>query len=107
MAASGLVLGFRPPRSHASGGGEFAAGTGGTARGPVVAAAAPGVGGPRARWVVAENALAGTDDWRIADPGKRGDIEGYAGAVSVQRGDTVILYVSTRAAHFHVEGYRM
>lgn len=108
-AASGFMLGFRPAPSHATSGGkgEFAAGTGGTAKSPIVAAPGIGPAGPRAAWVVTENARPGTGAWRITDPGKPGDIEGYADSVSVERGELVTLFVSTKASRFHVEGYRM
>jgi hypothetical protein len=61
----------------------------------------------RAEWVVAENAKPGSGDWQIAQTGEPGAIEGYASAVSATQGETVTLYVSTRAQSFHVEAYRM
>ncbi|HMF05329.1 MAG TPA: N,N-dimethylformamidase beta subunit family domain-containing protein, partial [Acidimicrobiia bacterium] len=60
-----------------------------------------------AEWVAEENAKPGTGDWQITGVGEAGAIEGYADAVSAQRGDTVTLHVSTRARSFHVEAYRM
>jgi len=62
---------------------------------------------PQAPWVVAENARPGDSGWRLARPSRRGAIEGYAGAVSATRGQTVSFYVSTTASTFQVFGYRM
>ena len=56
--------------------------------------------------IVAENAKTG-HAWWVNTPQQAGDIEGYANVSSAQVGDTVTLFVSTKAAHFHVEAYRM
>ncbi|HEV7885917.1 MAG TPA: N,N-dimethylformamidase beta subunit family domain-containing protein [Acidimicrobiales bacterium] len=72
---------------------------------PVVAPPVPGAG-PTAQWAKDENARAGTSAWRLA-PGRSRGMAGFADAVSAQRGDAVSLYVSTAAAAFHVEAYRM
>jgi hypothetical protein len=56
--------------------------------------------------IVAENARTGYA-WWITTPQKPGDIEGYASQVSAVVGDTVTLFVSTKATHFHVEAYRL
>ena len=56
--------------------------------------------------IVAENAKTG-DAWWVTTPQNAGDIEGYASQVSAVAGDTVTLFVSTKAAQFHVEAYRM
>lgn len=65
-------------------------------------------------WVAAENALAGTADWRLvgdpADPVRDTPttwIEGYADRTSAQFGDTVTLFVDTPAPEFTVVAYRM
>jgi hypothetical protein len=65
-------------------------------------------------WLAAENALAGTDAWRITKdvPGTKpvtaaGAIEGYADTTSAQPGDVVTLFVATDAPTWHVEAYRM
>jgi hypothetical protein len=63
--------------------------------------------GPVAAWVVAENAKPGTTAWRITDPGKTNQIEGYTGAVSAIAGETVGLHVSTTDPSFHAEAYRL
>jgi hypothetical protein len=56
--------------------------------------------------IVAENAKTG-HAWWVNTPQQAGDIEGYANQCSAAIGDTVTLFVSTKAAHFHVEAYRM
>lgn len=65
-------------------------------------------------WLAAENALPGTDAWRITKdvPGAKpvtaeGSIEGYADRTSAQPGDVVTLFVATSAPTWHVEAYRM
>lgn len=57
--------------------------------------------------IAAENALAGTTAWRIDNVAASAGIEGYANRVSASIGDTVVLYVSTNAARFIVQAYRM
>ena len=77
-------------------------------------ARAPGDSTPPAqqrgvRTVAEENELAGSTDWRITRPSLVGEIAGYAGQASVQRGDTLDLYVSTasRGAKYDADIYRM
>jgi len=41
------------------------------------------------------------------DTADRPGIEGYASQVSAVNGETVTLFVSTRATSYHVEAYRM
>jgi len=60
-----------------------------------------------AEWIVAENAKPGSGDWRITGPAEGDAMEGYASAVSAIQGETVTLFVSTRAQSYHVEAYRM
>lgn len=57
--------------------------------------------------IAAENALPGTRDWNLTNEGRPSDIEGFTDRTSVQRGDTVTLFVSTTAPSFTVEAYRM
>jgi hypothetical protein len=64
-----------------------------------------GPDGVEARWVVAENAKPGTTAWRIT--GAAGGIYGYANQVQATSGQQVSLYVSTAAAHYQVDAYRM
>jgi hypothetical protein len=61
----------------------------------------------RAKWVIEENRRPGTGDWHITGPIRRGEIEGYADATSVDRGETVRLFVSTKAGSYRVEAYRI
>jgi hypothetical protein len=61
---------------------------------------------PTSAAIIAENAKTGTA-WWVTTPQQAGDIEGYADRVSGVLGDTVQLFVSTKATSFHVEAYRM
>ena len=54
-----------------------------------------------------ENRLPGTSAWTIPNLQAASGIEGYADVVSAQASDRVRLFVSTRAAAFHVEAYRI
>ncbi len=65
-----------------------------------------GVAIPTSSAIIAENAKVG-HAWWVTTPQNAGDIEGYASQGSAAAGDTVTLYVSTKAAMFHVEAYRM
>ena len=56
--------------------------------------------------IVAENAKIG-HAWWVTTPQQVGDIQGYANQCSAAVGDTITLFVSTKAPHFHVEAYRM
>jgi len=67
---------------------------------------ADGVVVPASAAIVAENARTG-HAWWVTTPQQAGDIEGYASQVSAVHGDTVTLFVSTKASRFHVEAYRM
>ena len=66
-----------------------------------------GVFGVEARWVIAENNLAGTTSWQITRAPKDNAIDGFANLTYAAKGQTVTLYVSTAAARFHVDAYRM
>ncbi len=57
--------------------------------------------------VVAENERPGTSDWRLDHPAIAREIEGYAAATSVNRGDVIRLHVNTHAASFSLEVFRM
>jgi hypothetical protein len=59
--------------------------------------------------ITAENAREGTDSWQITDPALAGEIAGYAGATSYNRGETVDLHISTRTegVSYSIEIYRM
>jgi hypothetical protein len=73
--------------------------------------ALPTLGGPAAgaapNPIAQENARPGTTAWRITDVAGSAGIEGFADHTSAEQGDTVTLYVSTAAAHFSVQAYRM
>src|SRR5207244_2135499 len=61
------------------------------------------------RTIAEENALPGSSDWTIVRPALSGEIQAYAGQVSVQRGEALDLYVSTKAAgaKYEADVYRM
>ena len=61
---------------------------------------------PTSRAIVTENSKLG-HAWWVTTPQNPGDIEGYVSQVSALAGDTVTLFVSTKAPRFHVEAYRM
>ncbi len=66
-----------------------------------------GRSGVTAQWVKKENAKPGTKAWRITRPSTGVQIDGYANTVSIDSGGTVALYVSTTAASYHIEAFRM
>lgn len=95
-------------RRHASSGGGHgnggAKGGGGGQGGPATFSGPDGV---EARWVVRENEKPGTTAWKITGNQTPTGIAGYANRVQARQGQQVTLYVSTAAASFHVEAYRM
>src|SRR5436309_1684514 len=60
-----------------------------------------------ARPIVIENQKPATGDWEITNPALDREIEGYASATSVNRGDAIDLYVSTRDPQYTIDVYRM
>ncbi len=78
---------------------------GGSRAGPIVPAAEVKAG--RAAWVLAENKKPGTSDWHITGPVSHGDIEGFADATSINVGQSVRLFVSTKGGGYRVEAYRI
>jgi hypothetical protein len=62
---------------------------------------------PGANTAAAENALPGTAGWQLGDPGPEHAIEGFADRVSVRRGESFRLFVSTTATAFQATAYRM
>jgi hypothetical protein len=66
-----------------------------------------GADGVTANWVTVENALQGTSNWRITNAPATGFVEGFADTTYAKAGQAVRLYVSTSAASFHVEAYRI
>ena len=84
--------------SHGPGTGQHASGSASKA-GKLAAPAQP--------FPVTENKKPGTRAWQITDQGAPDAIEGYADHVSVLPGQPFKLYVSTTAASFGVQAYRM
>jgi hypothetical protein len=56
---------------------------------------------------VSENERPGTSDWKLDRPATAREIEGYASATSVNRGETIDLFINTRAPHYTLEVFRM
>lgn len=54
-----------------------------------------------------ENQKAGTANWAITKPARYHEIEGYASATSVNRGETIRLFVNTTAPSYRLSIYRM
>ena len=67
--------------------------------------AGPRATGPNPTQV--ENARPGTADWELTAPASDREIEGYASATSVERGETIDLYVSTSDSAYTVDVFRM
>ncbi len=67
---------------------------------------ADGASIPTSPAIVAENAKPG-HAWWVTTQQNAGDIEGYPSQTSALVGDSITLYVNTKAATFHVEAYRM
>jgi len=65
--------------------------------------------GAQPRTIAEENRLPGSADWQIERPALNGEVQAYTGQVSVQRGDTLDVYVSTRraGAKYEADVYRM
>src|SRR5579875_2398419 len=62
---------------------------------------------PRRTTVVAENSLPGDRHWEARNLGSPHEIEGYAGKISVRRGESFPLFVSSASAGFRVTAYRL
>jgi hypothetical protein len=61
---------------------------------------------PTSPFITEENRRIG-QAWWVTTPQVDRGIEGFANQASATIGDTITLFVSTRAAQFHVEAYRM
>ncbi len=57
--------------------------------------------------IIVENKRQGTADWQLTNPATEREIEGYASATSVNRGDSILLYINTKAVGFDLDVYRM
>ena len=54
-----------------------------------------------------ENARPGTTEWRLTNPARDHQIEGYASLTSVNRGQQIGLYVHTQDLSYSLAIYRM
>lgn len=54
-----------------------------------------------------ENARAGASDWQLTTPAANREIEGYASRTSVNRGESLNLFVNTAEASYTIDVYRM
>jgi hypothetical protein len=57
--------------------------------------------------VALENRLPGTSTWRLDNPAESRQIEGFSSATSVNRGETIALFVNTAAPDYELEVFRM
>ena len=57
--------------------------------------------------IVIENKREGTSNWELTHPAIAREIEGYASLSSVNKGKNIDLFISTAAAQFSFEVYRM
>lgn len=58
--------------------------------------------------IQAENAKAGTTDWKLTRPGRAsGVIEGYASATSVNTGGSISLFVNTKEPTYQMDVFRL
>src|SRR5450432_545077 len=57
--------------------------------------------------VATENQRPGTPDWEITSPALHHEIEGYASRTSVNGGDPIDLFVSTRDPRYTIDVFRM
>lgn len=54
-----------------------------------------------------ENRKPGTTEWILAHPARHHEIEGYASRTSVNRGETLQLFVNTQAARYTIRIFRL
>ena len=94
-----------PAATRPGGGGPAGSSTSTTSL--AAAATFAGPNGTEAPWVVAENAKPGTTAWKITGTQSPTGIMGYSNRVQASADQSVALYVSTAAATFHVDAYRM
>ena len=57
--------------------------------------------------IVAENAKPGDASWQLTQPAVHGEIEGYASAVSVNRGEQISFFVNTADPSYTIQIFRM
>ena len=57
--------------------------------------------------IVTENAKAGDTSWPLTQPALESEIEGYASAVSVNRGEQITFFVNTKDPTYTIQFFRM
>ncbi len=57
--------------------------------------------------IEAENLLLGTDDWLITNPSNNFEVSGYAGRTSINKGDSLDLYISSTSSQVSLTAYRL
>ena len=57
--------------------------------------------------ITKENSLLGTSEWQLTHPATHREIEGYASKTSVATGDSIQLFVNTKALKYSITVYRM
>lgn len=57
--------------------------------------------------ILAENRRRGTRDWALTQPATAREIEGFASATSINRGESIELFVNTQSPTFVLEVFRM
>jgi hypothetical protein len=57
--------------------------------------------------IIIENQKVGTTTWQLTKPATRREIEGYASLTSVNRGDSIQLFVNTKEPNYTIEIFRM
>ncbi len=112
IAGGGVYLGVSAgsgggPRAHAAIGSARPSTTPAPTTTTTVAVSAPFTSAVTAGWVARENALPGTQAWKLTRPADSHQIQGYASTVSVNLGGSLQLYVSTTAPSWSVQAFRM
>ncbi len=62
---------------------------------------------PSVNVIARENKKIGTSSWELSNPAVGREIEGYASRTSINRGETIELFVNTEAPQFRLEVFRM
>lgn len=57
--------------------------------------------------IATENAKSGDPEWVLTNPATQREIEGFASATSIDRGQTISFFVSTKDPSYTIEIYRM
>ncbi|MEK0189106.1 hypothetical protein WMG39_30300, partial [Microcoleus anatoxicus PTRS2] len=56
---------------------------------------------------ILENQKPGTTDWELTNPAIKREIEGYASLTSVNRGESIKLFVNTNDPNYTIDIFRM